>query len=140
MQDSGLNKSKVGDAMKIRQALRVVYKDQGSVMRILSPKIERQLFNLLVVSAILGHSRFEIEKLLREMLLRTSEFYQRAKKDNIEFFQFGEWIDTQIKLTLFDRDLEFESFEKLDHSKADDSRRSLFNSFARHMEGDLAEP
>lgn len=64
----------------------MVYKDQGSVVRILSPKVERQLFNLLLVSAILGHSRFEMEKLLRDMLVRTGEFYQRAKKDNVEFF------------------------------------------------------
>ena len=104
--DLGL--SRYGEQPRQRQTLRVVYKDHGSTIRILSPKIEKQLFALQCVAAVLSQSRFEMDKLIKEVVLRTTEFYQRAKKANIEFYQFGEWIDTQLRDSLFNRDREFE--------------------------------
>ena len=95
-----------------RQTLRVVYKEDGSLIKILSPKVERQLFGLQIVAAILNHGRFNMQKLLKNILMETSMLYDLTKKNQVEFYQYAEFIEAQIQRILFDRDIAFKEIEK----------------------------
>lgn len=80
-------------------------------MKILSPKVERQLFGLQLVASILNQGRFNMQKLLKGVLMETEMLYDLTKKNRLEFFQYSEFIDTQIQRILFDRDLAFKEIE-----------------------------
>ena len=105
----------------------VVQKESESIIKILSPKLEYQLFCFILIQEILSLSLFESQKLVNKFIYRLNQYYRKAKSENVHFYQFQEWLNKQIKLVLFDRDKEFQDLK----DKPESPTRGRSKSFVK---------
>ena len=87
--------------------LRAVRGQNESLIKILSPKLEKQFFGLVLISKILSYQQEERIKLTQQLICNISDSYEEAKDLGINFNDYNEFIESKIKDCLYDRDSAF---------------------------------
>ena len=72
------------------------------------PNEERKQFYIQIVIAILNQQQFLTEKLSKSLLQDANKHFMEAKDQNLEFYQFLEFIEHKLTRCKYDRDLEFD--------------------------------
>lgn len=87
--------------------LRAVRGQKESLIKILSPKLEKQFFGLVLIAKILNYQQEERIKLTQQLICNLSDSFEEAKDLGIHFNKYNEFIESKIKGCLYDRDSSF---------------------------------
>lgn len=97
-----------------RQKLKVFFdQENGYQIQMANSMEEKQLFAIFIITTILNQPRIATYKLCENFMQEAKNLYTKAKEQKLEFFQFPEFIEHHMNRFSYDRDVEFNLYDKV---------------------------